>query len=43
MTDDRIATEADVVTKLAASHHLTADLAANLSGISALTDALVTS
>jgi hypothetical protein len=42
MTDDRIATEADVVTKLAASH-LTADLAANLSGISALTDALVTS
>ena len=28
---------------LAASHHLTADLAANLSGISALTDALVAS
>ncbi len=28
---------------LAASHHLTADLAANLSGINALTDALVTS
>ena len=28
---------------LAASHHLTADLAANLSGINALTDALVAS
>ena len=28
---------------LAASHHLTADLAANLAGINALTDALVTS
>ncbi len=28
---------------LAASHHLTADLAANLSGINALTDVLVAS
>jgi len=28
---------------LAASHHLTAELAANLSGINALTDALVAS
>ena len=28
---------------LAASHHLTADLAANLAGINALTDALVAS
>ncbi len=55
MTDDRIATEADVVTKLSqqsvpdtvarltASHHLAADLAASLFGINALTNALVAS
>ena len=48
MIEDRVAAETDVVTKvsyyspaaLAASHHLTGELAASLARINALTDAL---